>query len=80
MLRGRPVWRRLVIIIDAAVVVSVPVPTGALAVFRRLFELVLSQAGPISAELCIVRQERPRRGVVNLGEISDPSAHSISSI
>src|SRR5665213_2315409 len=63
-LRCDPIWRRLVIIVDAAVIVAVPVPTGALAVLRRLFELVLGKVGPISAEICIVLQERPRRGVV----------------
>src|SRR6185437_13039024 len=64
ILRGGPVGLRLVIIVDAAVIVAVPVPTGALAVLRRLFELVLGKVGPISAEVCIVLQERPRRGVV----------------
>ena len=54
MLGGGPVGLRLVIIVDAAIIVAVPVPTGALAVLRRLFELVLGKVGPISAELCIV--------------------------
>src|SRR5665647_2567103 len=64
MLDGAPVGLRLVIIVDAEVIVAVPVPTGALVVLRRLFELVLGKVGPISAEFCIVLQERPRRGVV----------------
>jgi len=50
MLRRCPVGLRLIIIIDAAVIVAVPVPIGALAVLRRLFELVLGEIGPISAE------------------------------
>ena len=62
MLDSAPVGLRLVIIVDAEVIVAVPVPTGALVVLRRLFELVLGKVGPISAEFCIVLQERPRRG------------------
>src|SRR5450755_3709656 len=64
MLDATPVGLRLVIIIDAVVIVAVPVPTGALVVLRRLFELALGKVSPISAELCVVLQERPRRGVV----------------
>src|SRR5665213_889966 len=64
MLDSAPVGLRLVIIVDAEVIVAVPVPTGALVVLRRLFELGLGKVGPISAEFCIVLQERPRRGVV----------------
>ena len=64
MLDATPVGLRLVIIVDALVIVAVPVPTGARVVLRRLFELVLGKVGPISAEFCIVLQERPRRGVV----------------
>ena len=66
MLDATPVGLRLVIIVDALVIVAVPVSTSALVVLRRLFELVLGKVGPISAEFCIVLQERPRRGVSNL--------------
>ena len=45
MLDATPVGLRLVIIIDAVVIVAVP--TGALVVLRRLFELVLGKVGPI---------------------------------
>src|SRR5476651_1854463 len=62
MLDATPVGLRIVIIVDELVIVAVPVPTGALVVLRRLFELVLGKVGPISAEFCIVLQERPRRG------------------
>ena len=47
MLGGGPVGLRLVIIVDAAIIVAVPVPTGALVILRRLFELVLGKVGPI---------------------------------
>ena len=63
MLDSAPVGLRLVIIVDAEVIVAVPVPTGALVVLRRFFELVLGKVGPISAGFCIILQERPRRGV-----------------
>jgi hypothetical protein len=49
MLDATPVGLRLAIIIDAVVIVAVPVPTGALVVLRRLFELVLGKVGPISS-------------------------------
>ena len=55
MLDGAPVGLRLVIIVNAEVVVTVPVPTGALVVLRRLFELVLGKVGPISTEFCTSR-------------------------
>ena len=58
MLDATPVGLRIVMIVDALVIVAVPVPTGALIVLRRLFELVLGKVGPISAEFCIVLQWR----------------------
>ena len=54
MLDATPVGLRLVIIVDALVIVAVPVPTGALVVLRRLFELVLGKVGPIAGAILLI--------------------------
>ena len=54
MLDATPVGLRLVIIVDALVIVAVPVPTGALAVLRCLFELVLGKVGPIAGAILLI--------------------------
>ena len=41
---------------NPAVIVSVPIPVGALAVFRSLVELVFREIGAIAAEVGIVLQ------------------------
>src|SRR5450830_181351 len=58
-LRDRPVRRGLVVVVNPAVVVAVPVPVGALAVLRSLVELVFREIGAIAAEVGIVLQGGP---------------------
>src|SRR5665811_620785 len=57
--RDRPVRRGLVVVVNPAVVVAVPVPVGALAVLRSLVELVFREIGAIAAEVGIVLQGGP---------------------
>src|SRR5665811_598380 len=57
--RDRPVRRGLVVVVNPAVIVSIPVPVGALAVLRSLVDLVFREIGAIAAEVGIVLQGGP---------------------
>src|SRR3954463_5320369 len=62
--------RRIVIIIDAAVVLAVaPVPRLRLAILRRAFELLFGNAGDVTFEVRVVLQVGPGQRIVVL---SDP--------
>ena len=58
-------WHYAVVVIDRTVAVLVfPIPIVVVAVFRRSFELVLSDARPVAAEPGIVLQRFPRERIM----------------
>ena len=52
-----PIGLRLVVIVDPTIIIAVPVPAGALAVPRSVFQLVFGQANAITCGQGSLRRE-----------------------
>ena len=54
-----PIWSDLVVVVDLAALIPVPVPLG-IAVLGGAFELLIGNVDLVTAELLVISQPRPR--------------------